>query len=115
METKYPHWYGSDDKMYCDYPDKEMMCCDDQFMMDDHMGCQMNRGSFRDRLLCFLGDEVVLGTDAVVDRKGSTFCGTICYIGCDYIIVNTTFCRRCISLHIPIKMIRFIAPFKGRR
>lgn len=113
MEAKYPHWYGPEDKMGCDYPDNEMMCCEPQYM-DDSMGCKMYRDNFKDRLLCFLGDEVVLGTDAIVGRKGSTFCGTVCYIGCDYIIVNTTFCRRCISLHVPIKMIRFIAPFKGR-
>ncbi|MBP2635686.1 MAG: hypothetical protein H6Q72_1593 [Firmicutes bacterium] len=114
MEMKYPHWYGPEDTMCCDYPDKNMMCCDDHFM-EDPMAYKMQRDNFKDRLLCFLGDEVLLGTDAMVDRRGSVFCGTVCYVGCDYIIVNSTHCRRSISLHVPIKMIRFIAPFKGRR
>ncbi|WP_425057800.1 hypothetical protein SCACP_23410 [Sporomusa carbonis] len=115
METKYPHWYGPEDKMSCcvDYPDKDMMCCDDNFI-DDHMAYKMYGDNFKDRLMCFLGDEVVLGTDAIISHKCSTFCGTICYVGCDYIIVNSTYCRRAISLHVPIKMIRFIAPFKHR-
>ena len=112
METKYPHWCP-DDKMCCDYPEKEMMCCDDYY--PDDPGYKMYRESFKDRLLCLLGDEVLVATDALVSHKSSTFCGTLCYVGCDYIIVNSTYCRRPLSLHVPIKMIRFIAPFKGRR
>lgn len=41
-----------------------------------------------------------------------SFCGTLCYVGCDFIIINVNIRHRCLSLHIPIKMIRFIAPYK---
>ncbi|BBB92630.1 MAG TPA: hypothetical protein PKA28_03620 [Methylomusa anaerophila] len=114
MESKYPHWYSHDhdEKLCCDYPDKDVMCCDE---LPDYLPPKAYYDNFKDRLMCFLGDEVLIGTDAMLFCRTSTFCGTICYVGCDYIIVNSFYRHKPISLHVPIKMIRFIAPFKSRR
>lgn len=113
MEMKYPHWYPHEDRMdpCCDYMDKDMTCEEHKpYMMVD---CCTD--TFKDRILCLLGDEVLLSVDARICRRES-FCGTLCYVGCDFIIVNTCFHGRSLSLHVPIKMIRFISPFKsGKR
>lgn len=111
MESKYPHWYH-DDKMdfCCDYMDKDMMCADQKpYMM---MDCCND--TFKDRILCLLGDEVLLSVDARICHRES-FCGTLCYVGCDFIIVNTCLHGKPLSLHVPIKMIRFISPYKSSR
>jgi len=70
-----------------------------------------HRESLKDRILCLLGDEVIFSVNACLCGRES-FCGTLCYVGCDFIIVNVTVRRRCLSMHVPIRMIRFIAPYK---
>jgi len=107
MDCKYPHWY-QDDKMdpCCDYMEKDMCC--------DYTSPKVHAfpdTTFRDRLLCLLGDEILFSVDAKVCKRES-FCGTLCYVGCDFIIVNTCIRHRSLSMHIPICMIRFFAPFK---
>lgn len=105
MDCKYPHWYMDDDNLgeCCDYPQHDMVC-------DDYkMAYPME--SFKDRLLCLLGDEVLFSVDARFCGK-ETFCGTLCYIGCDFIIVNVCVRRQSLSMHIPIRMLRFISPYK---
>lgn len=109
MDFKYPHWYQEDKMEPCcdDYMEKDM-CCEDVMpykMFDFH------RESLKDRILCLLGCEVIFSVDARICRRES-FCGTLCYVGCDFVIVNVNVRHRCLSMHIPIKMIRFIAPFK---
>ncbi|SEP43338.1 hypothetical protein [Propionispora vibrioides] len=110
MDCKYPHWYHDEEKME--------PCCDpmDTGMYDSMPGKVLSfpDAHFKDRLMCLLGDEVLFSVDARFCGRES-FCGTLCYVGCDFIIVNTCFHRKSISMHIPIKMLRFIAPFKGRR
>lgn len=108
MDCKYPHWYHGDKMECCDEMDKDMCC-------DEHMHPKMYNypdSVFKDRLLCLLGDEVLFSVDARFCGRES-FCGTLCYVGCDFIIVNACLRRRPISMHVPIKMIRFIAPFKN--
>lgn len=110
MDYKYPHWYQCEGGMEpcCeDYPVKDACC-------EEHMPYKMydfHRESLKDRILCLLGDEVIFSVDARICNRES-FCGTLCYVGCDFIIVNVNLRRRCISMHVPICMIRFIAPFK---
>ncbi|MDL2281011.1 hypothetical protein LJC10_04055 [Selenomonadales bacterium OttesenSCG-928-I06] len=115
MENRYPHWYGQDTKMMpcCDHSEKEIMCCEDP--CSEPVPHKMYYDTFKERLMCFLGDEVLIGTDSNLYSKTATFCGTICYVGCDYIIVNSCYRHRTISLHVPICAIRYIAPYKGRR
>ena len=108
MDCKYPHWYHGD-KMECCEPMDKDMCC------DEHMHSKMYNypdAVFKDRLLCLLGDEVLFSVDARFCGRES-FCGTLCYVGCDFIIVNVCIRRRPVSMHVPIKMIRFIAPYKS--
>ena len=110
MDCKYPHWYQCDDhsEPCCDDYMAKDVCCDEPMaykMYDFH------RESLKDRILCLLGDEILFSVDARICGRES-FCGTLCYVGCDFIIVNVNIRRRCLSLHVPIKMIRFIAPFK---
>ncbi|MDR1701605.1 MAG: hypothetical protein LBR56_02385 [Sporomusaceae bacterium] len=114
MESKYPHWYGNDSKIMssCDYPERDMMCCSDQHEFTPQ---RMYYDSFKDRLMSFLGDEVLIATEASLRCRNASFCGTVCYVGCDYVIINSRYRRKNISLHVPLKMIRFIAPFKSRR
>jgi len=95
MAGKYPHWYHEDMGPCCE-PEEPVNCCD---------------ANFKDRLLCLLGDNVLFSVDARICHRES-FCGTLCYVGCDFIIVNVCVRRRSVSMHIPIRMIRFIAPFK---
>lgn len=112
MTNPYPHWYHknpTDGEACCDMPHKppykEEECA--QGMIKPYPDAK-----FKDRLLCLLGTEVVVSADARICCRES-FCGTLCYVGCDFIIVNTCIQRRSVSLHIPIAMIRFIAPFKS--
>lgn len=102
MDSKYPHWYYGCEEMFPyggEFDEK-------QVLFD---GCECHEANFKDRLLCLLGDEVLLSVDARIFRQ-DCFRGTLCYVGCDFIIVNTCIRRRSLSLHIPIKMIRVIAP-----
>lgn len=106
MESKFPHWYHEDMEC-CDYPEKEMMCCEEM----------PNRAypaeTLKDRIMCLLGDEVLFSVDARICGRES-FCGTLCYVGCDFIVVNVCLGRKSVSMHVPIKMLRFIAPYKSR-
>lgn len=107
MTGKYPHWYHEGGYDYMDD-----MCCDEPPMPGKVHA--LADAHFKDRLLCLLGDEVLFSVDARICSRES-FCGTLCYVGCDFIIVNTCIRHRPVSMHVPISMIRFIAPFKGRR
>lgn len=117
MEGKYPHWYhdmGNMDEC-CDYDDKEMMCDYPMPMPMPPMPKMMQcRESFRDRLLCLLGDEVLFSVCGPIGicKGRNAYCGTLCYIGSDFIIVNVNYRRRAVSMHLPICMITFIAPYK---
>lgn len=107
MDCKYPHWYHEDGKDLCDCMPKDMMfedatCCKSYAME-----------SLKDRILCLLGNDVLFSVDARICRR-ETFCGTLCFVGCDFIIVNVVIRGCATSLHIPLKMLRFIAPYKGR-
>ncbi|GBG57059.1 hypothetical protein SPFL3102_03517 [Sporomusaceae bacterium FL31] len=107
MDCKYPHWY-QDEKMEpcCDYMEKDMC---------EYPGPKVHAfpdATFRDRLLCLLGDEILFSVDARLCGRES-FCGTLCYVGCDFIIVNVCMHRKSLSMHIPVYMIRFFAPFKS--
>ena len=111
MDAKYPHWYCDDEKSpVCD--------CDDQGMMyEDCTNYKMQpfqTETLKDRIMCMLGNEVMFSVDARICRR-ETFCGTLCYVGCDFIIVNVCLRGKSASLHIPIRMLRFITPFKGHR
>lgn len=105
MDFKYPHWYQENPAEFC--PDECMVNCEEipYKLWDFH------RETLKDRILCLLGCEVIFSVDARICRRES-FCGTLCYVGCDFIIVNVNLRRRCLSMHIPICMLRFIAPFK---
>jgi len=105
MDFKYPHWYQENPE-FC--PDECMTnCCEEvpYKLWDFH------RETLKDRILCLLGCEVLFSVDARICKRES-FCGTLCYVGCDFIIVNVNMRRRCLSMHIPICMLRYIAPFK---
>ncbi|EAX47158.1 hypothetical protein TcarDRAFT_0797 [Thermosinus carboxydivorans Nor1] len=107
MERKYPHWYPEHETC-CEYPGKDMVC-------DEHMPYKMMDfalDTFKDRILCMLGDEIIFSVDARICGRES-FCGTLCYVGCDFIIVNVCLGRRPVSMHIPLRMLRFIAPYKS--
>jgi len=108
MDFKYPHWYQDGNLEPCceDYLVKDMCCEEAPYKM-----FEFHRESLKDRILCLLGCEVLFSVDARICGRES-FCGTLCYVGCDFIIVNVNVRHRCISMHIPIKMIRFIAPYK---
>lgn len=110
MDAKYPHWYCDEEKSpVCDFDGREMMC-------EDNMNYKMQpfTETLKDRIMCMLGNEVMLSVDARICRR-ETFCGTLCYVGCDFIIVNVSLRGKPASMHIPLKMLRFITPFKGRR
>jgi hypothetical protein len=114
MDGKYPHWYHDDmgpcyEKMMHEGPFEGPMIHEEPMMPHKiHACCDSN---FKDRLLCLLGDQVLFSVDARICHRES-FCGTLCYVGCDFIIVNVCVHRRSVSMHIPIRMIRFIAPYK---
>ncbi len=108
MDMKYPHWYqdGPFEAFPEEYMAKDMCCEEVPYKMFD-----FHRESLKDRILCLLGCEVIFSVDARICGRES-FCGTLCYVGCDFIIVNVTVRRRCLSMHVPLCMLRFIAPFK---
>ena len=105
MDGKYPHWYHDEMEECCPPMGQTMM----------HQECMPPKAyaypenSFKDRLLCMLGDDVIFSVDARICRQES-FCGTLCHVGCDFIIVNVCKHRRPLSMMVPIKMIRFISP-----
>jgi len=110
MDGKYPHWYHEEMEPCCDYMDKKMMpeeCC------TPPKAYSYPENSFKDRLLCMLGDDVIFSVDARICRQES-FCGSLCYVGCDFIIVNVCMRKTPLSMMVPIKMIRFIGPKSHR-
>lgn len=108
MDAKYPHWYCEEEKgPLCDCNNAEMMYDDMQYKMQPYQS-----ETLKDRILCMLGNEVMLSVDARICRR-ETFCGILCYVGCDFIIVNVALRGKPASMHIPFRMIRFITPFKG--
>lgn len=108
MDCKYPHWYQEDKMEPCCEEHMVDYCCDDHAPYKMY---EFHRETLKDRLLCLLGCEVIFSVDARVCGRES-FCGTLCYVGCDFLIVNVNVRHRCLSMHIPIKMIRFISPYK---
>lgn len=99
MDCNYPHWYNKD----CCPENSEMPynCC------EPHMNAYPD-ASFKDRLLGMLGNKVLLSVDARICGR-ETLCGSLCYVGCDFIIVNVCIRRKPISMYIPIHKIRFFA------
>lgn len=72
MDCKYPHWYQGDDNMEpgCDDYMAKDVCCDEPMaykMYDFH------RESFKDRILCLLGDEVLFSVDARFWKRAAQF------------------------------------------
>lgn len=111
MDAKYPHWYCDEEKSpVCDFDGKEMMYDD----CNNYKMHPMQTETLKDRIMCMLGNEVMLSVDARICRR-ETFCGTLCYVGCDFIIVNVSLRCKPASMHIPLRMIRFITPFRGHR
>ena len=109
MNVKYPHWYYGDG-------DGDGGCDCDMPHPYENVSREMDGFSearFNDRLLSLLGDEILFSVDARIGKRDS-FCGTLCYIGCDFIIVNVCLCHKSVSMHVPIRMLRFVAPFKSR-
>lgn len=99
MDCNYPHWYNNE----CVETPNEMgyNCC------EPRMGAYPD-ASFKDRLLGMLGNKVLFSVDARVCGR-ETLCGSLCYVGCDFIIVNVCIHRKPISMYVPICMIRFFA------
>lgn len=106
MDRSYPHWYHDEP---CVEGPMDEMCCEEKANVYPYPG-----GTLKDRLLCMLGNEVIFSVDASICGR-SSLVGVLCYVGCDFIIVNSVIrCKR-IPLHIPINMIRLIAPYKCRK
>lgn len=102
MDCNYPHWYNNNecaepcanDMQNCGYYDPRM------YAMPD--------ASFKDRLLGMLGNKILISVDARLCGR-ETLCGSLCYVGCDFIIVNVCMKHKPVSMYIPICMIRFLA------
>lgn len=99
MDCNYPHWYNKD---CC--PEKAAENCN---YCEPHMG-MFPDASFKDRLLGMLGNKVLFSVDARICGR-ETLCGSLCYVGCDFIIVNVCLHRKPISMYVPIHKIRFFA------
>ena len=115
MNGKYPHWYHDDMEECCDHMDQPMMhqeCMPPMMQPECCMPPQVHvrpEGSFKDRLMHMLGSDVIFSVDARICRQES-FCGILCHVGCDFIIVNICKKHKPLSMMVPIKMIRFISP-----
>lgn len=99
MDCNYPHWYNND----CAEPNIEAGCNTYEPRM-----CAYPDASFKDRLLGMMGNKILFSVDARVCGR-ETLCGSLCYVGCDFVIVNVCLRRKPISMYIPINMIRFLA------
>jgi hypothetical protein len=106
MDGKYPHWYHDEMEECCNHMDQPMM---HQECMPPKAYAAYPDNSFKDRLLCMLGTDVIFSVDARICRQDS-FCGTLCHVGCDFIIVNVCMRHKPLSMMVPIKMLRFIGP-----
>ncbi len=117
MDGRYPHWYHDMGHMEpmeecCDYQEKEMPCDYPMMPMPKMPTMIQYKESFKDRLACLLGDEVlfaVCGPIGICRGRGA-YCGTLCFIGCDFVIINVCHHHHAVSMHIPICMLTFIAP-----
>lgn len=99
MDCNYPHWYNNE---CVETPGEGAYnCC------EPHMNAYPD-ASFKDRLLSMMGSRVLFSVDARICGR-ETICGSLCYVGCDFIIVNVCIHRKPISMYIPIHMIRFFA------
>lgn len=110
MNIKHPHWYHEKMEPCCNMEVQEEECC----VEAPQKVHAFPDAKFKDRLLCLIGDEIMFSVDARICGRDS-FCGILCYVGCDFIIVNMVSHRKPLSMHIPINMIRYIAPFQGGR
>lgn len=100
MDCNYPHWYNKD----CVEKNDDMECHGGY----DHHMCAYPDASFKDRLLGMLGNKILFSVDARVCGR-EALCGSLCYVGCDFIIVNLCLHRKPISMYVPIHMLRFLA------
>lgn len=110
-QPKYAHWYCHNDSC-CD--GKDMMCDEDIMMCEKPMPYKVKMyptESLMDRLLCLLGNKVILSVDAPLFKKKRTFCGILCFVGCDFVVLSICSRKRPLTLHIPICMIRYITPY----
>lgn len=105
MDRDYPHWYG--DKQPC--PSDSVSDCQEQKCLHAYPGVTL-----KDRLLLLLGDRVLFSVDAPICHHTSLI-GLLCYVGTDFIIVNSRLRCKPIALHVPIDMIRFITPYKCKK
>jgi hypothetical protein len=116
MDGKYPHWYHDMGQMgpdeCCEYEDRDMMCDYPMMSMPKMPKVTNFQESFKDRLNCLLGDCIMFSVCGPIGicKGRNTYCGTLCFIGCDFIIVNVNYRHRAVSMHIPICMLTFIAP-----
>lgn len=99
MECNYPHWYNNECVETANEPGYN--CC------EPRMNAYPD-ASFKDRLLGMLGNKVLFSVDARLCGR-ETLCGSLCYVGCDFVIVNVCIHRKPLSMYIPIHMIRFFA------
>jgi hypothetical protein len=114
MDGKYPHWYHEQMDECCNHMDQPMMNQDCMPPMMHHecmppIAYACPETTFKDRLMHMLSNDVIFSVDARICGRES-FCGTLCHVGCDFIIVSICIKHKPISLMVPIKMIRFIGP-----
>lgn len=115
MDMKYPHWFHdmSKDECCCEC-EKEMPMCPVPIPETGKVKkmAPYCHETFKERLNCFLGEEVYFCVNCHTGfcKKGRAYFGVLCYIGCDFVIINTTYRKHSLSLHIPICMLTYIAP-----
>jgi hypothetical protein len=117
MDGKYPHWYHDNMEECCDHMEQPMMqpeCMPPMMHPMMQPECCMppahpHENTFYDRLMHMVGTDVIFSVDARICGQES-FCGILCHVGCDFIIVNVSKKRKPLSMMVPIKMIRFISP-----
>ena len=105
MDGKYPHWYHEQMDECCNHMDQPMMSHECM----PPKACACPETTFKDRLMHMLGTDVIFSVDARICGQES-FCGILCHVGCDFIIVNICKKHKPLSMMVPIKMIRFISP-----
>lgn len=80
MDYKYPHWYQDQGKMMpcCEEGfEPEMMCCEEEMPYKIH---PYPATSFKDRIMCLLGDDVIFSVDASIWNSESQTLNTCRYI-----------------------------------
>lgn len=108
MDHKYPHWYHEDSCMEptCDCMEHQPMMHDCMPMYGEHHF--MHQENFSDHLMRMMGNRVLISLDASF-CKCKSLCGILCFVGCDFVILNICRRRKPIAMHIPINMIKYIA------